>query len=396
MRSEQQSSNTMMQRGIYIVAAIAAIASFVGLALDTARFFNFYAVAFLTWSGVSIGCLGLVMLNRLVDARWMYALQRFAEAGARTLPLLAILFLPMIFGLDNIYEWVGDGSKLEGGKAWMLQPAFFIVRTYIYIIIWSALAWYLTRVSYQSDESSGITPQQRDHWRNVSAVGVVIYMLTTTLAAFDWSMSITPEFFSSAWGWLMLSSQVLTTSSFLMLALAMYWNREPVSRAANQRAYDDFSVILLITLLVWVYMQGTGFVIIWQGNVAYNVEWYTVRNSGSWLGYTVLFAGLHAAAVLALLTPGVKRSRSLMVAIAALLLVLRVMEMIWVVIPPHFENFTLLPWDLGPVLAIGGVWFWFWSYLLHDKPLVPAHHAALAHDDVQTVRHNYDAADQAL
>lgn len=381
MRPDQSALEGMSNssRIILVIAAVAAIVGLLGVFVDIERFFQAYLVGFVLWAEVAMACLGIVLLNSLVNARWLYTIQRFAEAGARTMPLLALLFIPIAIGLGTIYPGWGWGAEtaLEGGKAIFLQPVFFILRTYIYFAVWTWFAYRLTSWSYAAD------PQEHyefgDRQRNFAAVAAVFYVLTTSLAGFDWTMSLLPEWFSSVWGWLALARAVLTGFSLLLVLVAFSWGSGLLAQAATDRAKDDLAALLLVSLLVYCYMHVVQFIIIWAGNVTYFVEWYDVHNEGTWLFFTQFMVISHAIAIVLLLMPGFKRSRALVTLMAAVIFGLRIIGMYWVVMPAYGE-FALSIWDFAPVIAIGGAWLFLMFWNLGQYRIVAVHHPVLAHD----------------
>jgi hypothetical protein len=386
-------SQTLL-RGSLIVAAVAGLLSLAGAAVNPDRFMQAYLAAYLLWAGVAIASLGLVMLNQLVSGRWMYVIQRFAEAATRTLPLLLVFFIPIIFGLETIYPWAGEGgtAELSGGKVWLLQPAFFVLRTVIYLAVLIGLGYFFTRRSYENDSRDSVPTERSDHTRNVAAVGMVFYMLITTFAAFDWSMTLVPEWFSGMYGWLALSRWGLTLMALLIIALAFVWEREPFNTLLKGQTIKDFGSILMVTLLLWLYMQALQFIIIWQGNVTYYVMWYDIHAEGSWSTFITIFAILHGIILLLMMTPGLKNQRSTLLAFAIGLFVLRALEMFWVVLPVFNEGVNVTVWDIGPVLALGGLWIAVFAWVLAQHDLLPRHHSTLDDPHVAREREQYGTA----
>lgn len=370
--------------GVLALAAIGALVGIIGAVLDTPHFFRIYLVAYLLAAGAALGCLGLALLNNLVSGRWSYATQRLAEAGARTIPLLALLFIPVALGLGNIYpSWAGDAGELlelKGGKADYLVPSFFVIRSYIYFAAWTILAYVLTNWSYKNDELDSVTTQMRHRERNFSAVGMVIFVITTSLAAVDWTLALTPEFFSSAWGWLELARHAAIALPIIVILLASVWHLVPVSQAVNKRVVLDLGAILTASMLAFSYLAGISFIVIWSGNVSFNAAWYTPRMMGSWGTYSTVLVALHGLTILALLMPGLKRNRPILVALAVVMLVLRVIEMYWVVMPTFSEGVDIRWWDIGPILALGGLWVGAMLWFYAQQAPVPVHHPVLAHE----------------
>lgn len=364
---------TAIRVGVGIVAIVGAVLSAVGLVFDTSHFFRVYLVGWLLWAELAVGCLGIVMLNTIVNGRWFYPVIRFAEAGARTIPLVGILFLPVLFGLPEIYtQWAVSDAELGGGKSFFYTVPFFVIRQIAYFAIWSAFAYFMTGVSYRRDREEIADYDQRQ--RNVGALGLVVFVLTTTLAAFDWTMSLEPEWISTSYGWVELARMGLTTLPFLFLMSAFFWNEEGYGEVVTDKLVGDYAEILTVASLVWAYLNGIAFVTIWSGNVSYYAFWFTDRLADGWITYTTLFTFIHAGLIILLLIPGLKGRRSSLVVLAGVTLAIRIVEMYWLVMPTYYDSFDPWWWDIGPALLVGGVLFMAFGWLYEQQAMLPAYH----------------------
>lgn len=357
------------------LALLAIVISIIGASSDVDRFFQIYLVGFLFLLQIALGCLGLVLLLNIVGGRWGFALWRIAAAGARTLPLLGLMFIPLLFGLDRVYAWTAEGIELEGGKAFYLQTGFFIIRAVIYFVIWIVLSYLLTQWSYEHDKSGNQELVNRSV--PVSVIGMILYFFTCTFAAFDWAMSLDPDWFSTIFGWLFMSQQVLAGMGFLILALSFFWDREPLKAVVNERAFGDIGALLLVALMVWIYLSFIQYVVIWSGNLPKKGLWYVQRTSGGWEGYILFVTLFHILPLILLLIPGLKRIRSVILTIAALLLILRFVDLYWVVMPSFLPEFNLQWWDFVLPVGLGALWVLFFEWLLSQHALLPTNHPEL-------------------
>jgi len=364
--------------GVLVVAAIGVIMSAFGLLQDTDHFFRVYLVGWLLWAQLAVGCLGIVMLNTIVNGRWFYPVLRFAEAGARTIPLVGVLMIPIIIGQSDIYiHWIG--AELEGGKDVYLTSGFFLIRQIAYFVIWTAFAFYLSGVSYRRDREEIADYDQKQ--RNVGALGLVVYVLTTTLASYDWTMSLEPSWISTSYGWVELARMGLTTMPFLFLMSAFFWNEDGYGEKVTDKLVGDFAELLLVTSLVWAYLNGITFVVIWSGNVSYYAFWYTERLADGWVVFTTIMTMIHAGLIIAMLIPGLKGRRSSLVALAGITLAIRVLEAYWLVLPTFTESFSPWWWDLGPAIMIGAIVFGAFGYLYERESMLPVYHISQIEDE---------------
>lgn len=360
-----------VQLSALVIALLGIVFSMVGAFSDIDHFFRSYLVAFLFWTEVSLGCLALLMLVNIVSGRWAYAIKRLAAAGARVLPLMAIIFIPLLFGLSRIYPWAVEGwaeGELVNDKLFLSTP-LVLLRAVIYFVVWIGLAYVITNLSYRHDETGDEATMRR--MQRYSVVGMILFFITASFAAIDWTMSLNDHWYSSVFGWLTISRQVLAGVAFLIVALAFFWSREAIARVMNQQVLVDLGAILLASLLTWIYLSFTQFFIMWAGNLPSKVDWYTQRTAGMWGGYANLLILFHAIALLFLLAPGLKRVRPLVVGVALLLLVLRLAELYWVVMPVFSDSFSLQWWDLALPVGFGGLWVALFLWLLGSHSLVP-------------------------
>jgi len=167
----------------------------VGAILNSRQFFISYLFGYLFWLGLALGCLGVAMLHHLTGGRWGFVIRRFLESGFRTIPLMALLFVPLFFGLRELYPWA-DARKVAADpvlqhKHLYMNATGFIVRAILFFAVWVILGGLLRKWSLQQDEISDPAPTRR--LRVLSGPGIVIYPLTATFAYIDWVMSLEPD-----------------------------------------------------------------------------------------------------------------------------------------------------------------------------------------------------------
>jgi len=373
-----------VQLGALIIAAVGILFSVIGASADIDHFFQIYLVAFLFWVEVAVGCLGFLLLTTIVSGRWGFAITRLAAAGARTLPLLAVLFIPILLGMENLFPWTEGVSTTESvtnGKAIYLTGGFFVVRAVIYFAVWIGLAYFVSGWSYRHDQSGDeklIAQSKR-----VSILGLLLFFVTTTFAAFDWSMSLDPDWFSSVYGWLMLSRAGLAAMSVLIISLWFFWKKRPLVQLVTDSVVGDLGALQLVALMVWIYLNFMQYIIYWTGNLPSKVNWYIIRSGEGWGGFLIFLALFHGVAFMLLVIPGLKRIRWVLVSVAGLLLFMRVVDLIWVVMPTYQPEFVLQWWDIAVLLAFGGVWVAMYIWSIGSHALLPEKHPdmPMAHDE---------------
>ena len=189
-----------VRAGALVVGVVFAAVLLVGAFVDRAQFFHAYLVGFIFWMGIALGSLALLMLQHLTGGAWGLVIRRVLEASTRTLPLMIILFVPIAFGLNQIYSWTNPAemnqtAALHEKAARFLNPAFFVLRAAIYFAIWSVLAITLNWYSLAQDQTA--EPRLRQRMQMLSGPGLVLFVLTVTFAAIDWVMSLDPAWSST-------------------------------------------------------------------------------------------------------------------------------------------------------------------------------------------------------
>ncbi|HZH83460.1 MAG TPA: hypothetical protein VFD87_09960, partial [Phototrophicaceae bacterium] len=174
-----------------IAGALALVLCFIGLFFNRGEFFRAYLIAYVFWIGVPLGCLGILMIHHVVGGTWGFVIQRCLEAAVRTFPIMAVLFVPLLFGLPDLYIWarpaVVAADPVLREKAAYLNFPFFFIRALIYFAIWFAIGFFLSKWSQAQERSADPAFTQR--LQTLSGPGLVLYGLTVTFSAIDWLMS---------------------------------------------------------------------------------------------------------------------------------------------------------------------------------------------------------------
>lgn len=370
-----------LQRGSLIVGVIGLGLCLLGATFSRQQFFQSYLFAYVFWLGIALGCLGIVMLHNLSGGAWGLAIRRLLESGMRTLPLLALLFLPLLFGLHHLYEWarpeaVAHDAVLQHKAAYLNFP-FFLIRAALYFTLWVGAALVMGRWSEQRDGEAGARAAAR--LRALSAPGLVVYVLTITFASIDWIMSLEPHWYSTIFGVHFLGGHGLAAFAFAILLSAILSRRAPAGGTIAPAYRVDLGNLLLGFVMLWAYFAFSQWLIIWSGNLPEEVTWYTRRNSGGWEWLARLLAAFHFfVPFLLLLSRRNKRRAESLAIIAATILVMRLVDVYWYTVPAfHPGEFTIHWMDVAAPVGLGGIWLAAFLWQLHRLPLLPVHDSAV-------------------
>ncbi len=381
-----------------VVGALALAACIAGGANDPAEFFRAYLPAWLFVFGLSLGSMALLMIYQLTGGAWGFLIRRIVEAGMRTLPLVALMFLPIAFAIRYLYpfaqpEQVAANPQLQH-QTFYLTPNLFWLRAACYFIVWLVIATLLSSWSRQQDEGDeppGGAPAQRVGlrvaWkcRQLSAAGAVIYGVTLHFAAVDWAMAIIPAFHSSIWGPLFALGQLLSALAFTLIVLACKAGRPPLAEIVTPSVLGDLGSLLLTFLIAWAYMAFFQFMLIWIANLPTDIVYYLPRSSAYWIYimWAVVLLGFVVPFFLLLMRP-IKRNLRALASTAGLILVMQLLH-VYYEITPSFpvrssgvsrESVAVPPeggttsatvaavllghWmDFLTPIALGGIWLFF-------------------------------------
>ncbi|HUR45357.1 MAG TPA: hypothetical protein VMZ27_05700, partial [Candidatus Saccharimonadales bacterium] len=346
-----------------------------GLAFGVRQFFASYLFAYLFWLGLALGCFALLMLHNLTGGRWGYPVRRFFEAGMRTIPWMALLFIPLLFGLRELYPWarpaeVAANEILQNKQHYMNAPGY-ILRTGFYFLVWTLLAHLLGKWSAEQDRTAD--PAATIKMRTLSGPGIVLYPLTATFAYIDWVMSLEADWFSTIFPVIVLIGQILTALAFVLLLLAWFRLESPFAGLVSTTHLHHLGNLLLAFVMFWTYVSFSQLLIIWSGNLPHEIEWYLHRSSGGWKWLVLFLAAFHFfIPFFLLLFRSTKRNQRPLTVLAGMIFCAHLLDVFWMV-QPGFERTGLrLHWlHLAAPVGVGGVWFALFIRNLKHRPLVP-------------------------
>lgn len=364
-----------IQQGALIVGALFSVLLVIGFFVDRAQFFQSYLFAFSFWAGISIGSLALLMLQHLTGGGWGLVIRRVLEASTRTLPLVLVLFVPIVLGAHSLYRWTHQ-EELEKHpvlmeKAKYLNLSFFTVRAAIYFAIWLALAYFLNRWSLLQDRTADRGLKKR--MQMLSGPGMVLFVFTVTFASVDWFMSLDPEWFSTIYGLIFVAAWALSALAFTIAVMALLSKQAPVSEFIGQYHFHDLGKLLLALVMLWSYFAFSQFLIVWSGNLPEEIRWYHPRIHGAWGAIALLVVVLHFAfPFLFLLSRSFKRNAGKLALVATLVLVMRLVDFFWTIAPTFTGKHFNLSWmDLVAPIALGGLWLALFARTLASRALIP-------------------------
>jgi hypothetical protein len=328
------------------------------------RLMHAYLLAVSFFLSISLGALFFVLLQHLTGARWSVVVRRVAEIVSMTLPVVALLMvpvvLPLLWGNAWLYPWNDAtqvaGDKLLEGKAAYLNAPFFVIRSGVYLLVWTLIARFYYRGSQAQDENPGGDEAARmTRW---SGPAMIAYAITVNFAAFDWIMTLDPHWFSTIFGIYFFAGCSVAVFAVLPIMTVLLQRYGLLMREITTEHYHEFGKLLFGFTFFWAYIAFSQYLLIWYANIPEETIWYLHRQHGGWqfVGW-VLVVGHFVLPFLGLMSRSVRRNRKLLVAWAVFMLGMHWVDLLWMIMPqalPEVSGVGLV--ELLCLVGTGALW----------------------------------------
>ncbi len=371
---------TIAQRSL-IVGVVFGIVALILAFTRPEEFYRAYLLGFMAWLGVALGSMAILMIRHLTGGGWGVVIRRILGAAMRTVPLLAILFIPIILGMHRLYIWaqplenVADKhlrEHLADITKTYLTTNGFIFRAVFYFAIWNLLSYLLSHWSKQTDAAGA--PDNTEKFKVVAGPGLILYGFTISFAAIDWVMSLDPSWISTIFGLVILIGEVLSAMCFAVVVERILYNYKPMSEMLKPDFVHDHGKWMLAFTMVWAYFNFSQWLIIWAGNLPQEITYYVRRLNGGWGSVGLFIVIFHFTVPFAiLLSRPFKRDIRRLVWLAAWLIFMRLVDLFWIIEPNFSKTFSVTLADVVVPIAIGGFWLAFFFRNLGALPLLPAY-----------------------
>jgi hypothetical protein len=371
---------TLSRRMLVVGLVFGAVAVFLAIS-QPQQFYRAYLLGFIDWLGVALGSMAILMIRHLTGGGWGMVIRRILGAAMRTVPLLAVLFIPVILGMHKLYIWaqpldqIADKHLREHLKditQTYLTTNGFIGRAIFYFAIWNLLSFLLTKWSKDSDLPGA--PDHTGRFKAVAGPGLILYGFTISFAAIDWVMSLDPSWISTIFGLVILIGQVLSAMCFAVVVERILFNYKPMSEMLKPDFVHDHGKWMITFIMVWAYFNFSQWLIIWAGNLPAEITFYMTRLSGGWGYVGLILVVFHFAIPFAiLLSRPFKRDIRKLVWLAVWMLLMRYVDLFWIIEPNFSKTLSVTLADIVVSIAIGGFWLAYFFYNLGALPLLPAY-----------------------
>jgi hypothetical protein len=366
-----------LERRFLIAGAAGALVSLAGWLLNPTQFYQSYLMAYMLVLGATLGCLALGMIHQLSGGGWGVLVRRPIGAATRVLPVLTLLFAPIVIGMHRLYVWtdaalVAHDDVLRAKHLYLNTP-FFLVRAAIYFLTWNATVYFLNAWSLEQDRTGD--PLYSRRMQMLAGGGLVAYGLTITFASFDWLMSLEPHWFSTIYGVLIMGGQGLTALAFLLIVVVWLSRRPPLDAILVPAHFHDLGNLLLAFVMLWAYFSFSQYLIIWSGNLPEEISWYLHRLQTGWRVVALALVIFHfAVPFVLLLSRTIKREPQLIVKVAAGILVARLIDLFWLIAPEFHPRGVSVSWmDVALPFTLGSIWLGCFVWQLRGRAILPVY-----------------------
>lgn len=377
-----ESVDRIRQRAL-VAGVIGLVICILGLLKSPDRFFQSYLLAFIFVLGLTLGSLGLLMLQHLTGGNWGIMIRRPLESATRNLPLVAVLFVPIFFGMKYLYAaWLnappsGEGALSEFQRSY-LTPNGFRVRAILYFAIWGILVFLFNRWSREQDANPEDAAVRR-RFKTLAGPGIILYVFVMSFAAIDWAMSLSPHWASTIYGFIFIAGQLISSMSLMIAIVVLLARTGPLAGVLQPRHIHDLGKLLLAFVMLWAYFQFSQLLIIWSGNQPEEITFYYSRLHSQWGVVAVIVVIFHFfVPFFLLLSRDLKRNLKILPVVAIWLIFMRLVDLFWYTRPQFTPSALPTIWDLGAALALGGLWFFFFAGQLKQLPVLPVGDPKLA------------------
>ena len=362
-----------------IVGVIFTLLTIIEFFINPVQFYRSWMIGFLYTFALGLGSLACLMLQYMSGGAWGMVIRRQLEAGSRTIPLVTLLFLPILIGVwagsHGLYEWT-DQAKVQADpvirdKSAYMNVLWWTIRAVIVFAIWNVYTFMLNRLS-REEELTGSTAASRRlmAW---SSIGLVIYVFTLTSAGLDWIMSMNIHWFSTIYGLILLGGQGLTVISLAIVTTTYLMRAQPMAGVITKKHLHDLGKLLFMFTLFWTYVSFSQLVIIWSGNLPEEITWYVDRMNGGWqyIGAILLFLQWMLP-FLILLSQEIKKNPKTIRFMAFWVLAVRLADTIWLVEPNFHSQHLYINWsDFTAPIGLVGLWVAVYLWQLQQRALIP-------------------------
>jgi uncharacterized membrane protein YjjB (DUF3815 family) len=368
------------------IGSVALLATFGLATMDLGHFYFSYLTAFMFWLSIALGALGFVVIHHTVRAGWSVVVRRLAEHLMTGLPVLGLLFLPILAALfvpgghgeheTWLFHWAhAPGDAIIEAKSGYLNTTAFIIRALLCFGLWFVMVRFYRAKSIGQDTAPRPEMTREVQWWG--PLGAMAFALTLTIASIDWMMSLDPHWFSTIFGVYFFAGAFMSVNAVLALLCMWLQRHGMLNKIVTIEHYHDLGKYVWAFTIFWAYIGFSQYMLIWYANIPEETIWYGYRLKGSWFIVSmVLAAGHFVLPFFGMMSRHIKRNPKTLMVAAIWMLIMQWLDMYWLIQPvlSHHHGSLDAPFHLMDVTAFIGIGGVVLSVILKNvmaAPLIP-------------------------
>jgi hypothetical protein len=247
----------------------------------------FYVALFFSL-GITLLVLAFYAIQRVAQVGWSVLILRVMEAiTGNLLPvsiLMILVLVASVMHLNHVFPWMADGifdptsenyDPIIDGKSWWMNTTGFLVRSISYLVIWNAYRFFIRKSSIKEDTANDNNKTYKKNY-NASVVFLFLFMVTETMMAWDWIMGLDPHWFSTLFGWYVLST-LLVSALTVIAFFTIYLRSEGALPGVNDSHVHDLAKFMFGFSIFWTYLWFSQFMLIWYADIPEETTYFVAR-----------------------------------------------------------------------------------------------------------------------
>ena len=249
------------------------------------------------WAAVYVACIFFMLIALGVLA--FYAIQYASQAGwspilyrvmegitAYLLPGSIIFFILLVLSslhFNHLFAWMNPDvinpehvnfDKLIFNKKGWLNATRFLITAALFLGVWNYFRYKFVKNSIAQDTANDNAPYKRNF--KLSAVFLVVFIVTESIMSWDWIMSVDPHWYSTLFGWYVFASFFVSGITVIAL-VTIYLKSLGLLPNVNTSHIHDLAKFMFGMSIFWTYLWFSQFMLIWYSNIPEEVTYFVTR-----------------------------------------------------------------------------------------------------------------------
>ncbi len=411
-------------RSILMLSGAAGVAASLFLFFTGGEAANSYAFSYLfaleVFFTITAGATFWVLLHNASNSSWGVAIRRIPELMTQLFLPLFFLALPLFMPffpnkpewMGHVWEWVGihaqvkehapvGVSSLRDALAATHDTALLYkkfpylhngmtglmpgmdIRMILFFGLLLLTGTKLLNYSLSQDKTGAVQPTYSA--RRFSCGMLPVFAVCSTFAGIDWVMSMNYTWFSTMFGVNIFAGSALASMAAVILIVGTLVKTGHFRHIVSEEHFHLMGKLMHAFIIFWAYIAFSQFFLIWYANIPEETQFYAIRNTAGWWYFSLALVFLHfAVPFVFLLKRNAKRNLNAVMAVAAFVIGVHMLELYWMIIPERgraLYEFTSAPdsgrfmrdllFDGLALLTFAGVYGYFLIRLLSKHSLYP-------------------------